>query len=94
MTANIPIQAAAARYEDGTASGPLAREYGVTPATLRRKLVKAGVTMRPVGGRRKLSAAAESQVVALARAGDKQDYLAALFQVSRRTICRILRRSK
>jgi len=80
-----------ARYTAGESSIPLAREYGVTPATMRRKLVKAGVTMRQRGGRRKLSPAQESNVVREFLKGEKQEVLCLEYGVSRKTVYRILR---
>jgi len=81
------------RYLSGESSVPLAQEYGVTPATMRRKLLKAGVVMRPRGGKRKLSLADEANVVEQFLAGEKQEYLAALYGVTRRTLCRTLERA-
>lgn len=91
MTTHVPEVEAAARYLAGEPSTTLSREYGVTPATMRRKLVKAGVTMRLRGGRRKLQAAQEAQLVRDFLMGEKQDVLCLTYSVSRKTVCRILR---
>lgn len=91
MTTHVPVTIAAARYLAGEASTTLSREYGVTPATMRRKLVKAGVMMRQRGGRRKLQAEQEAQLVREFLAGEKQEVLCLTYSVSRKTVVRVLR---
>ena len=90
MTTQVPVAEAAARYVAGEPSTTLSREYGIAPASMRRKLMKAGVTMRQRGGWRKLSPAQESNVVREFLKGEKQGVLCLKYGVSRKTICRIL----
>lgn len=91
MTTEVPMAEAAARYLAGEPSTALARDYGVTPATMRRKLVRAGVTMRAKGGRRKLNKDDEARMLAQFLAGEKQEVLCLEYGVKRSTVCRVLR---
>lgn len=93
MTVLIPLVAASERYLAGESSAAIARTFGVTPATIRRKLTASGIEMRRRGGTRKLSSEQERRIVEAFLAGEKQDVLCLLYAVSRKTICRILKNS-
>ena len=80
----------AARYLCGESSNTLAKEATVTPPTMRRWLRAAGADIRPVGGvaERVLTPEQEDDVARRIEKGEKREYLAALFCVSRATIVR------
>lgn len=79
----------AERYAAGESSATLAREAGVTPATMRHRLRAQGVQMRAVGGTRTLTPEQEVEVLRRLALGEPRGALADLFGVSKATIQRI-----
>ena len=80
-----------ARYEAGEAISILESEFGTTAVTIRAALRRAGVTIRPTGGRRRhLTTEELSRIISLRKEGFTQEDIARLLGTSQIRISRFL----